>query len=382
MTDTCDISIVVDPRFSGGTAAAVVQDVMTFHALGASVGIVPITTRFLNLPTDVPNKALLDLADLPNTKFVEAKSVSSEVAFFHQPQAFYFPISERFDIRATRSVLVTHHPPFRGDASLEYDPLVTTRRIRQRFGAQVMWAPVSGLIRQQLRSFAPALRLTRSDWVNAFDPSEWTSQRPAFSDAVPVVGRHGRADMLKWPDRAEDIAAPYAADGWHTRIMGCPADDIIAKGVDTSRWELLGFNEEPVADFLDRLDVFCYFHSDRWVEAFGRTVAEALLMERPCILDPRLKATFGDLASYCRPTDTPALLEKLRQNPEQSRLDARRKRVEICEKYSIASIAGRLDALKSDDGTRARGPDVHSPPLVTMRRVIGLARRQRRAGLG
>ena len=47
---------------------------------------------------------------------------------------------ERVRIDADRTVLVAHHVPFRGDGSLEYDPLQTIRQIRRDFGVKPLWA--------------------------------------------------------------------------------------------------------------------------------------------------------------------------------------------------------------------------------------------------
>ena len=319
-----DILVVADPRFSGGTAAALVSDVRAFSALGLRVGLLTVNSRFFGGAADRPNAEVLALPDLPGVVLVEG-SASADTAFLHHPLAFFHGIRERVAVTARRAVLVAHHPPFRGDGSLEYSPLATNRRVRATFGCWPWWAPVSGVVRAQLRSFSPLLTMTSEDWVNTFDAAGWRAARPVFETPRATVGRHGRADLLKWPDTAADVVPPLApGPGWTTRVMGCPLDALTRMGVDTGSWEVLDFNALPVRDFLEGLDAFSFFYHPRWVEAFGRTVAEAILMERPCVLDPRLEPTFGDLGDYCRPAEAPALLNRLRDDPAGTRAGGRR----------------------------------------------------------
>ncbi|CAK9064878.1 Heparan sulfate glucosamine 3-O-sulfotransferase 6 (Heparan sulfate D-glucosaminyl 3-O-sulfotransferase 6) (3-OST-6) (Heparan sulfate 3-O-sulfotransferase 6) (h3-OST-6), partial [Durusdinium trenchii] len=200
------------------------------------------------------NPGLLRLANRVGSRIVRRVSlltapqqITARAAFFHQPQPFYAGVAERFALRAERAVIVAHHPPFRGDGSLEYDPLRTVRLIDASFGVRPWWAPVSGVVRQQLRSFAPLIRLSSEDWVNRFDPENWQPGPPAFSNQTAIVGRHGRADPLKWPDRARDIEAPLdPGPDWQARVLGCPEAELRARGADPSAWDCVPFGSVPV----------------------------------------------------------------------------------------------------------------------------------------
>ncbi|MCV6585591.1 MAG: glycosyltransferase family 1 protein [Marinibacterium sp.] len=370
--------MVTDPRFSGGTSAAVIADVMAMADAGARIALVPVASHFFDGAPDRPNAALLALADLDAvTLCPPGDEVSAQLAFFHQPLSFHDGVAQGSRIRAAKSVVVAHHPAFRGDGSLEYSPLRVNRMIAAQFGCQPLWAPVSGQVRRQLRSFSPLIRLTASDWVNRFDPSSWRATRPVFDGGSAVVGRHGRADPLKWPDRARDITAPLSpGPGWQTRVLGCPDDALQARGADVSRWDRLDFGSVAVPDFLNGIDVFCYFHSDRWVEAFGRTVIEAMLMERPCVLDPRLEPTFGAWAQYAPAAQAAQWVRALREIPDRTRQACRTIRDEVAQSYASRDIPQQFQALLQDPGTRARSGPKRASPLVTLRKSVGLARRR------
>lgn len=396
MPDTLmpDILMVADPRFAGGTSSALVADTEAFLALGAQVGLMFVHSGYLNDAVDRPNPAVLALLDRPGvTAITPTGTIRAGTAFLHHPMVFFHGIREQVSLDVDRAVLVTHHAPFRGDGSLEYDPLMTTHRIGKALGINPLWAPISGLCRHQLKSFAPLIRLTGEDWINIFDTADWVPEREIFSTPRLTIGRHGRVDPLKWPETAEGIAhslppnlppAPEADASYTShriRVMGCPVDDLQALGADMSAWEILPFGAEPVARFLDSLDVFSYFHHPLWVETFGRTVAEAALMGRVCLLDPLFRPTFGDMALYCPRAEVGARLAELQANPDAARAQGARARNVALEQLSIASVEGRWHRLQNDPGTSSRAGGVAHPPLHTARKLLGLHRRRARGSI-
>ncbi|MFM9691815.1 hypothetical protein, partial [Streptomyces galilaeus] len=70
----------------------------------------------------------------------------------------------------------------------------------------------------------------------------------------------------------------------------------------------------PPHDYLENLDVFVYFPNVNLVEAFGRTIIEAMIAARPCVLPPRFAAVFGDLALYCEPANVATVVRRLAQD--------------------------------------------------------------------
>lgn len=378
-----DILVVTDPRFAGGTTSAVLADVEAFLALGARVGLMCVHSAYLDDMGETPNPLIAELLDREGVEKVPADgTVRAGTVFLHHPMVFFHGTRERAGISADRTVLVTHHVPFRGDGSLEYDPMRTARRIWRDFRTKPLWAPISGLCRRQLASFQPLIRLTTEDWTNIFDAERWQPARAIFEGSELVIGRHGRVDPLKWPETAGKIDACLPGGrGRRIRVMGCPVEDLRALGTDMSGWEIVPFGAEPVDRFLDGLDVFSYFHHPRWVETFGRTVAEAALMGRFCVLDPGLEATFGDIAVYCQPAEVSALLDRMQAAPEDARALGDRARTLALARYGRDSIAGRLARLRVDPGQRMRiKPSV--PVLRTARKLAGLYRRRAHGGPG
>ncbi|KJZ18628.1 glycosyltransferase family 1 protein [Loktanella sp. S4079] len=374
-----DVVCAIDPRFAGGTAAALASDVTAFLDAGRSVGLIEVTSPYLADMRAPRSKVIEALHQDPRLRIVNAATdgvIRAKTAFLHHPMTFFYGLDQKIRLEVESAFLVAHHLPFRGDGSLQYDPVATSWRSYRATGAWPVWAPVSGVCRQQLQSFAPFIRIAGEDWPNVFDISEWTPQRQKFGDDVLTIGRHGRADPLKWPETAAKVAAglPVLPQS-RIRVMGVPEQDLRDMGVDMSGWQITPFDTMPVPVFVDELDIFAYHYHPMWAECFGRTIAEAMLMGVPCVLDPRLKPTFGDLAIYCPVEQAGEMIEKLRADPVGARKMAATAHEAMIARHGTGSVDGRLDRFASGSMTRASVRRVASP-LAVLRKTMGMIRRK------
>lgn len=374
-----DALVVADGRFSGGSTAALAADVTALAGLGLNIGLLFVRSAYLHDSRDPMNPAALALCGLDGvTRLSPGAAARAPLALLHHPLVFFHGIEEQAQLSARRAMIVAHHAPFRNDGSLEYDPVAAARRARRSLGlATTPWfAPVSGIVRQQLASFAPLLRMSSEDWPNVFDPADFPVQRPLLQGRRITIGRHGRADALKFPATGGEIDAslPAGADV-AVRVLGCPAAALAAKGAHPERWEVLEFGAEPVTAFLNSLDVFVYHYHPNLTEAFGRTAVEAAFCGRICLLDPRLQATFGGMAEYCRPEDTAAALARIASDPVAARARAARARDIAVETYGSGSLGPRWERFCADSGVRARSAAA-VPPLTALRKLAGLYRRR------
>ena len=382
-TDTFDVLIIGDARFQGGTTTAMASDVSALAALGARIGLLFVQSNFLSDLRDPPNPLALELADLEAvTLLSDGAAARGEVAFLHHPQVFFQGFPERACLSSDRAVIVAHHAPFRADGSLEYDPISSVRRARAAIGLRPWFAPVSGLIRNQLQSFAPLIRLTSEDWPNTFNIDDWREGPDIFVAPEIVIGRHGRADRLKWPETGSEIDASLpAGPDCRVRVLGCPAPELRADGANLDDWEILEFGAENVQDFLHSLDIFVYHYHPNLVEAFGRTIAEAALSGRLCLVDPRLEPVFGEAAVYCRPEEVAEFIGRFRSDPVGARKQARKGAALIKDWFGLQSVERRLAGLREDQGTVARAESAVAP-LRTAKKLVGLYRRRSKGGLG
>ncbi len=377
--DTFDVLVVGDARFQGGTTAAMAADVAGFSALGLKVGLLFVRSAYLDDSRDPPNPAALALADLPGvTRLTPGAAAHARLAFLHHPMVFFRGIEERSPLSAERAMLVAHHAPFRADGSLEYDPVATLRRIRAALSLRAQIAPVSGTVRRQLQSFAPVVRLTGEDWPNVFDTEAWPRGPEILKGPGITIGRHGRVDGLKWPGTGPEIMATLpASPEVRVRVLGCPHEELKRRGADLSQWEVLPFGAETPLAFLHSLDVFIFHYHRDLIEAFGRTIAEAALTGRYCLLDPRLRATFGDVFDYCPPAGVGDALARLRADPATARQRADDAAREMRARYGLDSVGARLERLARDPGTISRR-GAQTTVFRTLRKLAGLYRRNRR----
>jgi hypothetical protein len=377
---TLDVICAIDPRFVGGTAAALASDIQAFLDAGLEVGLLEVTSPYLQGNPKIRSKIVTEIVDDTRLHLFDAAqspTIKAKTAFLHHPMTFFYGLDDALKLDVERSYLVAHHLPFRGDGSLQYDPIITSKRVLRSVGTRPLWAPVSGICRQQLQSFTPFIQLANQDWPNVFDVDEWVPSRQSFSDEHLTIGRHGRADLLKWPEtRAMIQASLPSLPQTDIRVMGAPLEGFSQMGVDTSGWTILPFDAEPVVTFLDRLDVFIYHFHTQSSESFGRTVAEAMLMGSVCILDPRLEPTFGDLAIYGEPNETSEHIERLRANPVASRKFAERAKATIAARHSLASVSARLDELNFDKPAPRYGLTRTASPLDVIRKTVGMIRRR------
>ena len=339
--------MVADPRFTGGTTSAIVADVEALANAGARIGLLAVRSEFPYLDQFEPNPRWQALCDLDTVLPVNCNSdVIAKGVFFHNPLVFDFKLTPSLRLEAEIAVLVTHHAPFNGLGELEYDPARVAGNICQRFGLNPTFAPISASVRRQLERFEPAVSLLPQDWPNVFDQSVFVRKTPILSEDRVTIGRHSRPDPTKWGDTAAEIeAALPVSQNSRIRVMGCPRQHLETIGVDTSAWTILDFNEEPVVQFLERLDIFSYFYARHWFEAFGRIVAEAALTETACILDKRLETNFRDVGYFCQPDEVGSVLEHLKNDPKVARVRAAKARQIIVDRYRAEMLEKRWKSL-------------------------------------
>ena len=120
--------------------------------------------------------------------------------------------------------------------------------------------------------------------------------------AVPVIGRHGRPDPVKWPRDPGELLQAYPDSRARSRSGSSAAARSACTGSAASpaSWDVVEFGAESPRDFLGTLDFFVYFHDPDWVEAFGRTILEAMASGVPVIVGAALPAP-----SSATPRSTP-----------------------------------------------------------------------------
>jgi hypothetical protein len=189
----------------------------------------------------------------------------------------------------------------------QYDPRELRAHLRETFGTEGLWAPISGLVQRLMRADPRYPTPTETIWTPLADAAAWCATPPRWRGAggrAPVIGRHARDHYTKWPTTREALRAAYCADRpCEVEIMGGAARALAVMGAQPANWTVHPFGGMEARTFLDRLDAFVHYPHEDYIEEFGRAVLEAIALGLPAILPPVFRQSFGDAALYAEPAD-------------------------------------------------------------------------------
>ncbi|MEM9357500.1 MAG: glycosyltransferase [Pseudomonadota bacterium] len=306
MTAYYDIAMLADLRFPGGTSTAIASELWAAGETGWKTAILPIKGPLLTAPDSVHPQIAAAVA-AGKAEIIDPTSKIEAGAFIiHNPKILARLPDEGINVRATHSLMIAHHPPFNTKGAANYDLPQVSQNAQTVANNEVLWAPVGPIVRTQLENAdIGGLKLIDHDWVNILNPEPWISTRPtpSFHEKIrrPVrIGRHSRPDPLKWPADRESVLRAYPDDiDFKVHVLG--GGEILKqlmKGKIPLNWHVAPYDPLAAPRFLSNIDFFVYYHHPDWVEAFGRTIIEAMAARIPVILPPHFKPLFGDAAIY------------------------------------------------------------------------------------
>lgn len=370
-----DVAILSDFRYPGGTSASIAAEVRAQARAGLSTVLVQV--RSPHLKRDRPFHPLIVelLKDGSAHLAVEGEPARAKLFVLRQPRIFTADPASVPRVTADRTVMVLNQAP--GDAAdpARYYHFADVRnRVEGLFGTDVEWSPISPQVRAEVLRSAPDAPLAGTDWHEIIDVTEWDTGRDGPGAGVPVIGRHGRPDPVKWPRTTEELLQAYPDDpAVRVRILGGGELAVRRLGRTPAGWELVEFGSMAPRDFLRGLDFFVYFHDPDLVEAFGRTIMEAMAAGVPVLIGAHFRPVFGDAALYTTPAGVLPLVRELHADPERYRAVARHARDFVETRFGYASHLARLavrDVRPPGPGTDV---EVHRPAaLVASRRRRGV----------
>lgn len=357
--DSFDVVIVGDFRFPGGTSSAIAGEIRALRLGGFAVGLYQMNAPVLQTLTEWNTKITV-LIDGGEVRVIAPGDPARCVALFvHSPWLFAEPQADRPRIEAGLRILVAHHAPADAKGDLYYDPAVIERHASQALGGPIVWAPISPVCREAFDVAGMTQARLALDWTNIVFVDDWGQARDDLIGDRPVIGRHGREQLEKWPASRAAVLAVYPdCRDLEVQMLGVGDDLRRMVGSFPENWRVWAFNEIAVRDFLQGIDFFVYYHHPKWLETFGLTIAEAAAAGCVAIVPPYLEKTFGDAAIYREPEDAVALVR------------------------SIAADRARFAALSAHgrDTLQARfGPEAY---LVRLRRLLAAAAAADAAALG
>lgn len=311
------VAYVVDPRFPGGTSAAIAQELRAISGwVRPQVAMIE-SGMFKDRPVAPVLEATIEELGLAVTR--NPGQIAADVVILHNPVFLKFDEALASRIVARRLIVVMHENPLRPGGAEGFDLGHCLDLIgRASLCLARDLAPVSAWNRRTvddwLSGAAGAVRhrgrwgVLARDWFNICDlPLSGPTGRPHDRR-----GRHSRPGFEKFPPLdIMDLCFPAHAEA--NVILG--ADLYLGEGIDRAHWQLLAFGSVPVTDFLDRIDFQIHFTAPTWRESFGRVLAEGLAAGKVVISDPDTAAAFDGGVIGAHPSEVDAIVARLVADP-------------------------------------------------------------------
>jgi len=339
-----DVAILCDFRYPGGTSASIAAEVHAQAEAGLSTVLVHVPSPHQSKDRPFSPRIVECLRDGLAELAAPGVPVAARLLVIRQPRIFTRDLDTIPRITAARTIMVINQAP--GDAenpTRYYDFADVSERVHRYFGSAIDWAPISPQVREHVRRVAPQAPLAAADWHEIIDVADWWTDRDTPVGNVPVIGRHGRADPVKWPRAAAEILQAYPdADDLRVRVLG--GGELAVKRLEyrPANWEVVPFGAEEPETFLRTIDFFVYFHDPDLVEAFGRTILEAMASGVPVIIGEHFRPIFADAALYTTPAGVQALVRELYRDRDRYREVVARAREFVEERFGHLSHLTRL----------------------------------------
>ena len=356
-----DIVMVGDFRFPGGVATGVAEQIRAQAQAGYRTGLLQINCSVLRYPLTLSPKIRESLHHGLAELLDPDQSIEAGLLIAVHPKSFTHMPSRRLRIRADTKLFVINCPPLDGVSKPNYRWETIKANVENSLGPQILWAPVSPVVRDSLLRLQNPPPLFDNDWVEIIDESDWTVFRRRAQHEVPVIGRHSRPFALKWPEDRDTLLAAYPDDNaFRVRVTGAGSFVRNLLGAYPPNWDLIDSDTFEPKEFLRTLDFFVYFHSTKWVEGFGRVILEALTSRTLAILPSAFEPIYGEAAVYGSPNQVRSLTTEYFADRRRYLRQTHRAQTIVRERFSPQVHVRRLTQLvgpprkKAHSATRGR----------------------------
>lgn len=283
------VTLIIDPRFSGGTSSAVAQELHTISQ-HVEISVHAVSSKMFKGNTiNTRLQAALDHLGIP--VIWDAPVIRGDVVVLHNPSFLKFNTHFKPKITCETLICVTHENVLTPQGLEGFDMGACLDMIEKASvcGARYL-APVSESNRQGVVSWLTASSrswgVTPFNWFNICD---FEIQDPTYAPQ-DRRGRMSRPGWEKFPDMATMMQ--HFPEHAHNRIMGANSY-LETPSLIPAHWDVMPFGAEAVNDFLTTIDFFVYFTNDRWRESFGRVIAEAIAAGKMVITDVDTGSNFA-----------------------------------------------------------------------------------------
>lgn len=246
-------------------------------------------------------------------------------------------------------VLANQAPSELDGSDIRYTVPEVSKGALHCFGVGVTWAPQGPQVRRAIDGYLSDTEIEDFNIPGILNLDEWRGEIPRSNlNRTPVIGRHSRDNEMKWPEDAEMLQSVYPTSGnVIVRSMGGTSHARRVLGIKNSpdNWDDLSRDEESVIDFLHSLDYYVFFQHSNAIEAFGRSILEALAANLVVILQKNYAEVFGDAAIYADPEEVMGIVDDFQKNPDKYNEQLRRAAVIVANEFSYDSYVAKIQSM-------------------------------------
>lgn len=347
-----DVVFAGDWQNYGGPQKSMLEEIRSLKRAGYRVGVMNLeAARFMTRNSQ--KRLVPPIQKLINEGYVDEVHYDDRfkvaLLILRYPPILQFFTHEISSLDVGSLVILANQAPSELDGSdIRYLVEDCDRTAERSFNVKPLWVPQGPQVRDFLEHYLPNFNLAEFDIPGILDLDEWWHDRLWYRSEIPVVGRHSRDNTMKWPSTVEVMNSVYPGDGrFDVRIMGgaSAALNALGRSAVPAGWTVYKTDELPVKDFLWSLDYFVFYQHPAAVEAFGRSILEALASGTVVILPPSFKRLFGEAAIYCDHSEVQSVIEWLHSDFALYQRQQQHAREVLNEAFSYSSYLKQIQGL-------------------------------------
>lgn len=343
-----DVVFMTDFRFPGGTMSLTVNEIRAAAEVGYRVGVIHSESP-LNGNTSFFDERALEVGLQDNVELLSLSDQADiDLLVVRHPTVVQFADKLTSNLDVNRVVVIVNNPPvLAGGTGYGFDFDDVVENAERMFSAEIEIVPESGVTRQGCVALVGPHRLADYNWPGFIDTDRFSPRRGHDFSLIPVLGRHSRDSALKWPDKCSAVMEIYAGDEKiDVKLLGgvqsLPEE---TRSLLKENSQVIDFGGMEAEEYLQSVDFWAYFHSDKLRESFGMSVVEAMASGCVVILPHYMEINFGEAALYAEPQEVQELALRLWNNPEEYRSQAELARRTVEEEFSESAFHRRLEKL-------------------------------------
>lgn len=323
---TFEIVIAGDWRKYGGPQKSMIEEIKALLKFGFKVGIMHLeASRFIdtkNLDLNLVIQGMINRGEVIEVNYDD--SVSVDLLILRYPPILQVMPTRSSSLSVKRMFILANQAPSELDGEdIRYLVPDCFEAAKQKFNTKVSWVPQGPQVRDAIASYLKGDELEDFNLPGIVDPIEWSGVFPRNEFANrPIVGRHSRDNIMKWPEDPAVLRQVYPVDGSvDVRLMGGSRTPLSILGLDEvpEAWTSLPKDHLPVREFLNGLEYFVFYQHSNAIEAFGRAILEAIAANLVVILPPHYEPVFGRAAVYAQAGEVTAVIQSFAKEPERYR---------------------------------------------------------------